>query len=171
MGLPNSGIQYQQACLCELHSPTSAFSIKVILWFPGCLAPLSYVSMGSALGQGREVLVVGLSQTPRGAYFIQLPSAPTHTACRFVASFSPSQQTLCVPLWHSWKQTLGRHWPAQPIDRKWGPPAVEFTMDGSPDLVLRRKQSSEPTESTVPLHRAHHPCCSWPELGGYPTQE
>lgn len=46
----------------------------------------------------------------------------------------------------------------------------EFTMDQSPDLMLRRKQSSEPTKTMILSRGGHHPFCSLLELGvGYAT--
>ena len=43
---------YPEACICKLHSLISASLVnfkKVTFWFPGCLALLSYITVGSQL--------------------------------------------------------------------------------------------------------------------------
>ena len=71
--------------------------------------PFSFVSYLNGFhtwsGKGHGV---GLSQTTKGAYFVQLPSAPIHTACKFVRSFFSITENIMCTIWISLRTDAGQ---------------------------------------------------------------
>lgn len=93
------GTRYQEACMCSPRSPVPAFSVNTgdILVFRLPYS-LSYISAGSKLtGSGKRNAGCWALQTPKGLVLYTCSLHPAQP-WRFVASFSPSQETLCAPV-------------------------------------------------------------------------